>query len=69
MARIPVHDLSGRRVAVPVDAARPAGTTEIRWPGRRAGGGRLASGVCSVLARAEDAGTIPVLRSRALPVR
>jgi len=43
--RLEVFDLSGRRVAVPLDATLPAGTHAVDWNGTRADGRRVASGV------------------------
>lgn len=53
--RLAVYDLRGRRLAVLVDAVRPAGRHEVSWDARTGGGRPLASGV--YLARLETAGT------------
>jgi C1A family cysteine protease len=53
--RLAVYDLRGRRLAVLVDGARPAGRHEVSWDARTGGGQPLASGV--YLARLEAAGT------------
>jgi len=43
--RLEVFDLSGRRVAVPLDAPLAAGTHTVAWNGADAAGRRLANGV------------------------
>ncbi len=43
--RLEVFDLTGRRVAVPLDAPLAAGTHTVAWNGADAGGRRLANGV------------------------
>lgn len=53
-ARISVHDLAGRRVAVLWDALAPPGITRVSWDGRSSSGLALAPGV--YLIRAEIAG-------------
>ena len=54
LARITVHDLAGRRVAVLWDALAAPGITRVSWEGRSSSGGALAPGV--YLIRAEIAG-------------
>jgi hypothetical protein len=44
-ARLTVHDVAGRLVAVLVDTELPAGSGEIVWDGKDAGGRALGSGV------------------------
>lgn len=43
--RAEVFDVRGRRVATILDAARPAGPGEVRWPGRDQKGQEVAAGV------------------------
>ena len=43
--RLDVFDLSGRLVRTAFDGELPAGTHEMRWDGRSAGGGRAPTGV------------------------
>ncbi len=52
--RIALYDLAGRRVAMLVDAERPAGAVEAVWDGRDDGGHAAPSGV--YLVRAEGGG-------------
>lgn len=46
--RMSIHDARGRVVAVPLDALRDAGAGVVRWDGRDARGGPVASGVYTV---------------------
>jgi len=42
--QVAVYDLRGHRVRVLLDGTLPAGSHELGWDGRDAGGGTLASG-------------------------
>jgi hypothetical protein len=44
-ARLTLHDLAGRRLAVLVDEPRPAGLQRLSWSPERAGSHRIAAGV------------------------
>jgi hypothetical protein len=64
-ARLDVYDAQGRRLASPLEATLPAGTTSVTWDLAASGGGRVASGV--YFARLSFAGgartaRIPVVR-------
>jgi hypothetical protein len=50
--RVDVFDVRGRRVATLLDAARPAGPGEIRWPGADRNGHAVAAGVYFVRVQA-----------------
>jgi len=50
--RAEVFDVRGRRVATILDAARPAGPGEVRWPGRDHKGQAVAAGVYFVRVQA-----------------
>jgi flagellar hook assembly protein FlgD len=52
--RFSLYDVRGRRVATLVDAVQEAGPHTLRWEGRDAAGGALASG--AYFARLEFAG-------------
>jgi hypothetical protein len=65
--RIVLFDVSGRRIAIPVEAARPAGSHAWRWSGVGEDGRRLASGIYLACAEVRGAaGTRTLRRTLAL---
>jgi hypothetical protein len=64
-ARLTIHDLRGRRLAVPLDEPRSAGPQTVVWDGRDTDGRRLGPGI--YFARLESGGKTRVRKIALVP--